>query len=325
MAVLVTGLPPQIDVTFQICGDAGLLGSAGCNLAISETTSDNQFGQAHAEVALARPPVGCPCVLQAISPELARAVQAPVTIFGVPSAPIRRVRVAERYLKLRIVQAALVGDGPWQSWFGGAPHRSLVLTLVNGSRTRLFLPPLILTLTPQGAAPMSIGTPQLPAMAGHSSRTLRLAVTFPSFSTGSFAMKGYVVGARATTFRIRTSMYPLGLFGVLALLLGTLLFIVALGVRGVMRRRRLTRQLQEAMRVSLPLPGAAGADLAMPAPAAVSAGSAEPANGAAMPVGAVAEAPATVGAPVAARSAQPARSAPPPGNRGGSSQDSAPI
>jgi hypothetical protein len=274
VVVVAKGLPPRIDLTFQVCGDGGLLGSAGCNLGVSEMTSDNQFGRVRARVVLARPPVPCPCVVQAVSSSLANPVQAPVRILGVPVAPLHRITVAHPYRRLAVMGASIGGDGPWTAWFGSAPQRTLVLTLVNRSGTRLFMGPLILTLTPAGAASINVAAPQLPPMPPHSSRTYRIEVGFPAFAAGSFRLTGFVAGSPATTFRLTTSMYPLGLFIAAGVFLALVLALLALGIRLALRGRRLKRHLKEAMRVSLPLAPEEGST-GQPAPAPVGAPAAD--------------------------------------------------
>jgi len=276
VAVVAKGLPPRIDVTFQICGDGGLMGSAGCNLGASEMAPDTPSGRVRERVVLARPPVPCPCVVEVVSPNLASPVQAPVKILGVPVAPLRRITVANPYLRLGVTDASIRGDGPWTAWFGAAPQRTLVLTLVNGSGARLLLGPLILTLAPAGAAPINVAAPQLSPIPPHSRRTYRVEVGFPSFATGSFRLKGFLAGSPATAFGLATSMYPLGLFIALAVFLALVLTLLVLGTRLALRGRRLKRHLKQAMRVSLPLvpeegsverPGVAPAPLRSPAPA----------------------------------------------------------
>jgi hypothetical protein len=303
VAVVAKGLPPRVDVSFQICGDDGLMGSAGCNLDASQMSSDNQFGRAHATVLLARPPVPCPCVVEAVSTSLANPIEAPVRILGVPVAPLRRIKVANPYRRLRVTGASIGGDGPWQAWFGAAPQRTLVLTLVNGSGTRLLMGSLILTLSPAGAAAIDVAAPELPPMPPHSRRTYRIEVGFPSFATGSFRLKGFLAGSPATTFRLVTSMYPIGLFVALAVLLALVAVFLVLGTRLALRGRRLTRHLKEAMRVSLPLapeegsakrPGVAPDRVA--APAATPAGHGER-GGAGEVAGAAAESPPAAAPP----------------------------
>ena len=120
--------PPGIDVTGQICGDNNLAGSADCVLDNTGLAGTDSLGRFTMSVGVSIPPVPCPCVAVVSSPQLSTTPSSPVTIVGAPVGPLLLPAAAGTVTQpLHVLKSELGGTGPWYSWFGGMPQRTLTL------------------------------------------------------------------------------------------------------------------------------------------------------------------------------------------------------
>jgi len=234
-----THFPHDVDVFLQICGDAGLYGSSGCDQVDSSTVATSSTGTFRWPILVERPPLDCPCVVEAFSPSLQSPVLLPFKVVGVPIAPLQRYRTSNPFDALSISGVALTGSGPWTSWFGGQPRRTIVLTLTNRGSVKLTLPPMVVREGAVGTTPLDVATPALGSLGPHRSRVVRIGVSFRYFASGSFDVSGYFAGLASprTRFTLKTSMFPWGAL-ILAILLGLILLGTAIYVVISRRRRR---------------------------------------------------------------------------------------
>jgi hypothetical protein len=233
--VLVTGrgFPPTSDVQAQICGDRAAQGSVDCDLSASQEVATTQDGRFQLTLVVTMPPKPCPCVVMVLDFALTATPTTPFTVIGAPTAPTPLSPVEP----LEVRKAVVEGHGPWTSWFGAAPQRTLVLTVHNPDQTSYLKPPLLLQVG-SGATPSSREATRAPlaSIGPGRTRTYRVPLTFPVLAVGDQPVHG-VLGSPGltTTFTVHTSMVPWGLVAVLALLVLLAIALVAWAVR---RRRR---------------------------------------------------------------------------------------
>lgn len=240
LQILGYGFPPSIDVSGQICGNNNLSGSPDCvldNVGFASTTSNGQFTMS---IAVAIPPVPCPCVAVVSSSQLSSAPSSPVTITGAPvgavQPPISAATVKE---PLQIVNAQLSGNGPWYSWFGGMPQRTLNLTVHNPNNGVYPHPSLVLAAGRSGGGLSTVSTTPLPSMAAGETTTVHVHVVFPAFTFGSAEVVGTVGDAALMQHvKVTTTIVPWGLI-VIALII---LQFILLAIRNAVRRRKQRRQ-----------------------------------------------------------------------------------
>jgi hypothetical protein len=116
---------------------------------------------------------------------------------------------AEPAAQLAVADASIEGAGPWTSWFGAAPDRELVVTVVNIGTTPVEDPELVLHFG-KGASPGgSVAAPTLGALAPGETTSVRVALDLPPFAVGTYAVEGSFPGlAIPVGFRAETSHIP---------------------------------------------------------------------------------------------------------------------
>jgi hypothetical protein len=232
--------PPSIDVTGQICGDDNLSGSQDCVLDNIGFGSTDSHGSFTISLTVAVPPVPCPCVATVSSQQLSSTPSSPLTIIGAPVTPLRPPTSAATVKEpLQIVNAQLSGNGPWYSWFGGTPRRTLNLTVHNPNQGVYPHPSLALAAGRSGGGLSTVSTSSLPSMAPGETTTVHVNVVFPALTIGDAQVVG-TVGDAALMKRIQvtTTIVPWGLI-VIALVI---LQLILLAIRNALRRRKQRRE-----------------------------------------------------------------------------------
>ena len=105
-------------------------GSVNCDLGRTAQAGVGENGAFSMTMNVGAPPAPCPCVVRVNSANTLQPDLFPITIVDVPTAEAMS-RSPDVGSLLAVENAELEGSGPWQSWFGGAPERTLVLRLVN--------------------------------------------------------------------------------------------------------------------------------------------------------------------------------------------------
>ncbi len=132
---------------------------------------------------------------------------------------------------LQVVNVSLNGSGPWTSWFGAPPQRTLALTVHNPSAVSYRSLPLAL----HGA---QTSVRSLGSLGAHRTRVYDIVVTFSAFSIGGHALAGTVGNADVSTgFAVASRFFPWGLLVVVLVVLELLLVYLIRDVREQRRRR----------------------------------------------------------------------------------------
>ena len=232
--VVGSNFPGSTNVQAQICGDRALGGSVDCDLSSSQEVAVTPTGQFDITLSVTIPPKPCPCVVMAVDASLTITPTTPFTVIGAPVSTPTRFGIRP----LRVRSANLEGDGPWTSWFGASPQRTLVVTVFNPNRTSYVNPPLVLTVGSNAATSTKEATSvPLASLGPLQTRTYRVPVSFPAFSIGEYQVHGLLGSAGMTThFSVSTWLIPWGLLVLLLIVLEIILLAITRAVRE--RRRR---------------------------------------------------------------------------------------
>jgi hypothetical protein len=119
--------PAAAQMSLSVCGNRGLGGSSVCASGGTTLQADGN-GAFSGQITLREPPYPCPCVVQVATPRTTATIALPVTLTGVPSAPVQDLAVDRRVS----LDARITGSGPalW-SWFGGSAERTVEATIEN--------------------------------------------------------------------------------------------------------------------------------------------------------------------------------------------------
>lgn len=234
--VLVTasGLPPGIVVQAQLCGNDALNGTVDCATSNSGPAATTSSGGAELRLSVVPPPKPCPCVVMVTGEGVLTEPTARFVIPGFPTAPATSSRSLEE--PLRVTRAELSGDGPAAAWIGGAPQRTLTVTVENPASSVYPDPLLVIRVGSVGSPGPVVASKLLANFRPGEQRTLSVPVDFPVVATGEYEVAASVGSpGSGTRFVVRTWIFPVGLFVIAFLLLQ----VVALAITGAVRRRRL--------------------------------------------------------------------------------------
>ena len=225
--------PPSSSVQVQICGDQALDGSPDCDLSDSQEVSTTPKGEFQIPLTVALPPKPCPCVVMALDFNLSITPTTPFVVIGAPYSTPNTFHIH----KLKILGAALQGDGPWTSWFGAPPKRTLVLTVHNPNDVAYTFPPLVLAIgQSKDITTQEATTQKLETIGAYKTATYDIPVAFPAVSIGEHQVAGVLGNPGYTTkFLVKTWLFP---WGLLAVALVVLEIIALLITRFIRERRR---------------------------------------------------------------------------------------
>lgn len=248
-AIHVTGSgwdPSHGIVEIEICGNLALNGSVDCDVANTLETAIKSDGTFVTAINATAPPSPCPCVLRAGYQADPGKTTTPITIEGVGQRPPQAFPQVSR--QVAISNVAIVGGGPWWSWFGGAPHRRVVYTVTNTGNSVINNPAVTVNFG-RGEQPSAlVNPPAISTLGIGQSVTDSAPLPFGALSLGSYTVTitvdptGVVGTGQATT-----AVVPWGL-----------IFILALGLAVVLVQLRMRLQRRHERGSSLrPIPVAA--------------------------------------------------------------------
>ncbi len=231
--------PPNATLSLEICGNMAAAGSIDCDRSATTSVIVNGSGFFAANVTANRPPSPCPCVVQAWSLTTSDEATTSIAIAGVPElpgAPVGTVLPVASFLT--VDDATLNGSGPWTSWFGLAPRRTLQFTLHNSAEFSIDPPALVLTAghgdEPTGYVPSVDPEPLEPG----ESRTITVPIEFDPVSFGRLVVRGEIQGlATPIVFRASTRSDPWGLIALAIVAIQLVLVLIRNGVRRRVRAR----------------------------------------------------------------------------------------
>ncbi|WTW99513.1 hypothetical protein OG216_41965 [Streptomycetaceae bacterium NBC_01309] len=231
-------------VMVRLCGNAAARGSADCANATAVTGYVRSPAPAAVVLAVAAPPVACPCVVQASDPATTGRVTRSFTPTGLPDLPQAPAVAPAAPAAVEIADARLIDERPWHegwsAWFGGSAHRTLVLTLRNPGPAPAAAPPLSVVVGRDDPPTTLVATPDVGTLAPGEQRTFHIDVTLGAPAYGTYHVRGQLAGpatdqnAPGASFALRGTTTPWGLAAVAVLLLAWLLSPL------VRRRRRTT-------------------------------------------------------------------------------------
>ncbi|MEV4676069.1 hypothetical protein AB0K34_30845 [Actinomadura sp. NPDC049382] len=232
VTVRLTGFAPG-NLLVELCGNQARRGTADCAVASSASTYAGEGKATAVMLNVAKPPVGCPCVI-AVRPVTGGAPRTvPITVAGVPTLSAAERPAASTAGGTRRLSATAVsvrGGGLLDGWLGGAADRALRVTLRNEGTTALTDLPLALTMG-RGPDPADLVTaPALGTLDPGQERTYEIPFTLGAPAFGRYTVRGEIGGLdEPIAFTAHTASYPWALP-----LLGALLVPLPL----LTRRRR---------------------------------------------------------------------------------------
>ncbi|MEV4414045.1 NEW3 domain-containing protein [Catellatospora sp. NPDC049609] len=230
-AVRVTGAnwPAGQLVQLVTCGELALPGSSSCDMRAALAAAVGRDGGFAVSLTVGEPPRPCPCVVHvsAVGAGGGGHVDAPIEISGHPTGPVPRP--ARTPTSLEVVEARLTGGGSLPAWLGAPHERTLVYTVRNAGTQTLTGVPLTVRV---GNGADAVATPPTGELRPGETRTYQVAVPIPFAAIGDYPVTAELGGLGQA--RAVHRAYPWGL--VLLNLVG--LIMIALGVRRLLRRRR---------------------------------------------------------------------------------------
>ncbi len=230
-----TGWPAQTRVQASVCGNQARGLSADCDLPNSRTIVTDPEGSFSVALDVAVPPSPCPCVVFVSGQNTASTVRFPIEVVDAPSAPTTEAEIASPP-GFEVVSSTLSGSGPWTSWFGGAPERTLLLTVEN-TGSEAAAPDLDATWG-AGADPTHVlDIPTLEVIEPGETLRYRIPVRFDALTFGSVNVAGSVAGSSGpVSFTASTSSYPWALLALAIIALQLLLLAIRNRVRSQLHR-----------------------------------------------------------------------------------------
>jgi hypothetical protein len=265
--VTVSGVnfPPSTNVQVQICGNEALDGSADCDLTTSQEVAITPHGQFSLQMDVTVPPKPCPCVVMALDFSLTITPTTPFDVIGAPVSPLKTLKIHS----LNLISAALQRDGPWTSWFGTSPQRTLVITVHNPNSLPYVFPPLVLAVGQNSDTTTKEATNQkLETIEPGKTQTYDIPISFPAVSIGEHQVSGILGNPGFTTrFEVKTWLFPWGLLAVALIVLQIIALLITRAIRERRRRKNIlgTSSMTEVPQSVVPQP-------AVPVPQAVGRG-----------------------------------------------------
>lgn len=185
ITILGSGWNPALGlVKIDLCGNLALNGSADCDVSNTIDTAIQADGTFRSALRATAPPSPCPCVVRigyGSNPDL---VKLPVEITGVgqrapQAAP--RVRRAVAVLDVRVT-----GSGPWTSWLGGAPKRTVSYSVRNTGDVVLHNPAVSLNLGRSRNASGFVAAPDVGDLGIGQTKSFTTPLPFGALSAGKY-------------------------------------------------------------------------------------------------------------------------------------------
>lgn len=236
-------LTPSTDWQLQVCGNDGYGTSADCYQASTAGAATSEAGHFVVVLIAGIPPVPCPCVVQAVplvgtGGVTEQIVSTPIAIIGAPTAPPVNPPAPAPYSGLNVERATLTGSGSWVEWFGGTPHRMLVVRLHNAGANLIPSTPFVLRAGRGPDPAQVVASPVVPALYPGQTVSYRVPVTFPALAAGRYEVRG-VLGSsgQEVAFVVPITLFPWGSALVVLLLLVVVILVIVRRVRARRRRR----------------------------------------------------------------------------------------
>jgi hypothetical protein len=247
----VSGFKAQI-VTISICGNEARRGSPDCNLIDSKSLELHQDGTPSVtEMVVSAPPVGCPCAVRASSSTNDEVAVAPISLIGVPVAPV----IGGPDLSAPLVAVSITtrpvprGFGAWiRSNLGGATPYEVTVTVKNlttDTLRRVKLSGSVGRGSNDILASLDLKDPGELAPGGSASQTVTAELPAPAL--GTFVWRVPASGAGVTVVGTNT-MRPRPML-LIVLVLALVADVCVLAMRALARRRATRAESQSETQV----------------------------------------------------------------------------
>ncbi|WP_026341531.1 hypothetical protein [Actinomadura atramentaria] len=215
------------NVVVELCGNSARRGTADCAVTTSATTFVAAKKTATVLLTVAKPPIGCPCVVSARPVTGGTPVTTPVAVAGAGTLAAPETGGVTSSRRLTVTDVSVTGSGV-ASWFGGPAHRTLRFTVRNDGQAPVADAPLSLAAG-RGADPTTIvAAPPLGTLQPGQERSYTTRFTLDGPAFGRYTIRGEITGIdEPIAFTGSTSSYPWA-FPVLGALLVFLAFVRAL-------------------------------------------------------------------------------------------------
>lgn len=206
---------PAGPVHLTVCGNDARRGALDCANE-QATTVQVPAGTTAEPIALAAPPVACPCVLRAHALTGAVQATAALPVRGVTAAPAPAPAATPR---LHLDELRVAGRRPLREWFGLPETLTVRVALRNPGPADVVDPPFTLLLGRPGRAHTIVAAPPLGTIGAGQVRTYEIPVPVDVAVLGAHELHGRVdLPERPVAFVVETSRHPWGLLGAAAVL-----------------------------------------------------------------------------------------------------------
>ena len=212
IGVVAENWPTNSVVTFEICGQLAIDGTADCDMATSRSAGVGSEGRTGASLEVPEPPSPCPCVVRASSTSTTRVVTASLDIQGVPFEPVQVDPARLNPPNLEIRTAHLRSTSGWAALFGGRPEVVAVLTLANTGSGPVEQVP-VTVLYGRGDHPSRMGgEPAVDRLDARQERRAEVPFRMDPMSFGTYTVRIEVGDAARQVVVVREfTTYPWGL------------------------------------------------------------------------------------------------------------------
>ncbi|KUP96211.1 hypothetical protein [Thermobifida cellulosilytica] len=224
---------PQGVVTVRVCGGGEYITSSDCAATDAVTIAADENGEGRGLLTVTAPPVGCPCVVEALDVTGQYRAVADFTVEGVPflSAEERQQRIDERnpgnaVRMLTVTDFRLRDeDGPWwrdwRTWFALPVRRTAELTVVNTGIEPVTDPAVSVAVGRGDDATTVVYPPRIRELAPGQEAVYEFPVDLPAPVFGSSTVRGEIAGMdEPVVFEATATSWPWGLLGTGALVAG---------------------------------------------------------------------------------------------------------
>ncbi|WUI02745.1 hypothetical protein OHR68_13345 [Spirillospora sp. NBC_00431] len=219
VTVRLSGFQPG-NLLIELCGNQARRGTADCAVASSASTYVAEGKTAAVMLNVAKPPIGCPCVI-AVRPVTGGTPRTvPVTMPGMPTLSSAQVPAAAGGTRrLSATSVSVRGGGFMDGWLGGGADRTLRVVLRNEGTTALTDVPITVTAG-RGDDPTGlVDAPSLGTLDPAQERAYDIPFTLEAPAFGRYTVRGEIGGLdEPISFTAHTASYPWALP-----ILGTLL------------------------------------------------------------------------------------------------------
>ncbi len=196
------------NVVVELCGNEARRGTADCAVGTSATTFVQDKKTATVMLNVAKPPIGCPCVVAVRPVAGGTPVTVPVKVAGMTTLSSPELGAVAGSRRVTVLRVAVSGSG-FAEQFGGPARRTLRFTVRNDGATAVTDPPLALAAG-RGSDPTEIvNAPPLGTLEPGAERSYEVPFTLGAPAFGRYSVRGEITGLdEPIAFTGHTASYP---------------------------------------------------------------------------------------------------------------------